>query len=122
MFFDAKTDSLPMLLSSVEPTTMTAPAPEAAPQAQALRQPEVPFVVGVDLGGTQTRAAVVRGDEIIARVSRTTPANDGPAAVVAAIVATVHAALEKAEIGLTGHSRHRPGGPRPVESHHRRRL
>ena len=117
MFFDAKADSLPILLSALPEATTTAPALATAPAKQALRHPDLPFVIGVDLGGTQTRAAVVREHEIIARVSQPTPAHDGPAAVIAGIVATIHAVLEMAEISITSIRGIGIGAPGPLNPH-----
>ncbi len=81
----------------VSPSAMPASAP--APQPQ--KQPNAPLYVGVDLGGTHTRAAVVRDNaHIVARVRRPTPAADGPDAVIGAIVAAVREVLAQAEIGI----------------------
>jgi glucokinase len=120
MFFDHKADSLPLLLSSVQvengAATATEPQTETATQPQLQRQPLQPFVVGVDLGGTQTRAAIVRGDEIVARTSRPTPAHDGPAAVIAGIVAAIHATLEMSEIAMQDIRGIGLGAPGPTNS------
>ncbi len=120
MFFDHRADSLPLLLSSVQvgngAVTATSPQTETATQVQPQRQPAQPFVVGVDLGGTQTRAAIVRGDEIIARTSRPTPAQDGPAAVIAGIIAAIHATLEMSEIALQDIRGIGLGAPGPTNS------
>lgn len=78
----------------------TQAATETQPATQTLRQATTPLLVGVDLGGTQTRAAVVRGHEIVARVSHPTPAQEGPAAVIAGIAAAIHEALELAEASV----------------------
>ncbi|HKD77261.1 MAG TPA: ROK family protein [Ktedonobacterales bacterium] len=118
MFFDHKADSLPLLLSSVQvgngAATATETQTETATQLQ--RQPLQPFVVGVDLGGTQTRAALIRGDEIVVRTSRPTPAHDGPAAVIAGIVAAIHEALEMSEIALQDIRGIGLGAPGPTNS------
>lgn len=97
-----KIDHLPILLMAADMNrslpTITQPLPELEPRPQRKRQ--TPLMVGVDLGGTQTRAAVVRDEEIIAKVSHPTPAAEGPAAVIAAIVAAVHEAMQMAETGV----------------------
>jgi glucokinase len=87
---------------------------QAAPQTQ--RQPTAPLVVGVDLGGTQTRAAVVRGHEIVSRVSHPTPAQEGPAAVIAGIAAAIHEALEMAEAGVGDIAGIGVSAPGPLDS------
>lgn len=102
MFPYQKLDHLPTLLAAADLRAVTATAGQVMTQPQTLaqRQPTAPLLVGVDLGGTQTRAAVVRQDAIIARVSKPTPASEGPAAVIATIAAAVHEALELAETGI----------------------
>ena len=73
---------------------------QTKPALKTRRKPTEKLVVGVDLGGTQTRAAVVRGAEVIARVSHPTPAEEGPAAVFDAITKAITQALEMAETGI----------------------
>ncbi len=97
-------------LSEAQVVTQTQPA------TQPRRQPTAPLVVGVDLGGTQTRAAVVRGHEIVARVSHPTPAQDGPAAVIAGIAAAIHKALEMAEAGVSDIAGIGVSAPGPLDS------
>jgi glucokinase len=61
---------------------------------------EGPLVVGVDLGGTKVLAAVVAADNaILGRAKVATPAHEGGAAILQAIVQCVDSAL--AEAGLT---------------------
>ncbi len=56
-----------------------------------------PPVLGIDLGGTKILVGVVNGDhKILGRAKRTTPAKEGGASIVAAIVACVDDALESA--------------------------
>jgi glucokinase len=97
-------DRLPAMLAaaSLKQTLAqeTQAATETQPATQTLRQATTPLLVGVDLGGTQTRAAVVRAHEIVARVSHPTPAQEGPAAVIAGIAAAIHEALELAEASV----------------------
>lgn len=100
-----KTETLPLLLMTpgiaAPPFVSPAAAPEDEPKLQVRRQPAAPMLVGVDLGGTHTRAAVVRDNaDIVARVRVPTPAAEGPAAVISTIAATVREALEMAEIGI----------------------
>jgi len=101
MSFRQRVDSLPLLLTAMDADkvlTATAPMPEPMPKNQ--RQPTLPFVIAIDLGGTQIRTAILRNDEIVVRVNRMTPAQDGPMAVIAEIVASIHEVLEKGEVSI----------------------
>lgn len=97
-----KTDHLPILLlsSSELPTTIWEPSLETEVLYQTQRESASQLMVGVDLGGTQIRAAVVRDADIISRIHHPTPAEEGPEAVVAKIVDAIHEALELAEVGI----------------------
>ena len=56
-------------------------------------------MLGIDLGGTKILAGVVSGSHrILGRAKRTTPAKEGGAAIVAAIMACVNDALESANL------------------------
>ena len=56
---------------------------------------------GVDLGGTKIQAVVIRGGSTVAgSARRDTPTSGGPAAVVAAMAATVRDAVERADAEL----------------------
>lgn len=56
-------------------------------------------VLALDLGGTQIRAAVVRADgSRIGRAASTTPVSEGPAAIVAACIATLRQARAAAAL------------------------
>jgi glucokinase len=103
MHLHQKLDHLPTLLAASDLNLITATSGRVATKAQtqSKRKPITPLVVGVDLGGTQTRAAVVRQDEIIARTSHPTPATEGPAAVIAGIAAAIHEVMAMAETGLS---------------------
>lgn len=61
----------------------------------------MPYAIGVDLGGTHTKAALVRDDgTMLETASASTPADDGPEAVldgIAALVAKVGAGLPDGE-------------------------
>ncbi len=52
----------------------------------------------IDLGGTQIRAAIATGDALLGRTAGPTPAEEGPAAVVGAIVAAARETLVKAGV------------------------
>lgn len=62
-----------------------------------MQPPADATVLALDLGGTQVRAALVREDGTrLGRAAAPTPAADGPAAVVAACIATLQLARENA--------------------------
>lgn len=71
------------------------------------------YYIGVDLGGTQIRSACIDADgKLSARVSRSTPASDGPDQVIEAVKETIQKTLDEvsgtvAAIGI--------GAPGPVE-------
>lgn len=75
-----------------------------------------PPVVGIDLGGTKILAGLVSSDnQVLGRAKRATPAQDGGGAIVEAIVACTHEALENAglnrsQIGAIG-----IGSPGPLD-------
>jgi len=56
--------------------------------------------LAIDLGGTQIRAAVATLGSLRGRVARATPAEEGPAAVVEALVGAARESL--AQVGLAG--------------------
>ncbi len=93
---------LALMLASAQTNQMTQgealaqTKPALSPQRKAVN----PLVIGVDLGGTQTRAALVRGAEVLARVSYPTPAEEGPAAVFETITKAVDEALALAETSI----------------------
>ncbi|HEX7737551.1 MAG TPA: ROK family protein [Ktedonobacteraceae bacterium] len=61
---------------------------------------EAPLVVGVDLGGTQIRAAVLRGAEVRGRAATLTGQDATPERVLPRIYATMQEAMEKAGVAL----------------------
>ena len=59
----------------------------------------VPPVLGIDLGGTKVLAGVIDADNaILGRGKRPTPAKEGAAAILAAVVEAAHEALEAAGV------------------------
>lgn len=71
------------------------------------------IVLGIDLGGTRIKTAVVSGDkEILARDVRSTPADEGVDAVVDAMVESAQAAL--AEAGVEAADAAGIGAPGPM--------
>jgi len=118
MLFYHRATTLPLILASMDTnaSTLIAPTPAVQLQPTPQRQPVAPFVIGVDLGGTQTRAAVVRDHEIVARISRPTPSLEGPESVIAGIVATIHTVMQMAEIGFKDVRGIGLGAPGPLNS------
>lgn len=61
---------------------------------------EEPLVIGVDLGGTQVRAAVLRGADIRGRAATLTGSDPTPERVLPRIYTTIQEALEQAGAAL----------------------
>jgi glucokinase len=61
---------------------------------------ELPLVAGIDLGGTQIRAAVLRGAQMYTRVATLTGENPTPERVLPRIYATLQQALDQAGVTL----------------------
>lgn len=61
---------------------------------------DLPLVVGVDLGGTQIRTAVLRGATLLSRVGALTGENPIPDRVIPRLFQAVEQALDKARIAL----------------------
>jgi glucokinase len=62
-----------------------------------------PLAIGIDLGGTQVRAGLLRNGEILARAAQPTDIAGGPAAVLAqidALVAEIKGAANVAPVGI----------------------
>ncbi|WP_165423548.1 ROK family protein [Ktedonosporobacter rubrisoli] len=60
----------------------------------------LPLVVGVDLGGTQMRTAVLRGATLLSRVSSLTGEQSSPDLVIPRLFQAVEQALEEAKVSL----------------------
>jgi glucokinase len=75
-------------------------------------------VVGIDLGGTKVLAAVVHtGDEaILGRSKKATPAREGGAAILDAIVAAVDEALDEAGVARGEIAGVGVGSPGPIDA------
>src|SRR5713226_4221376 len=74
-----------------------------APLAGALTNNEtrnLPVVIGVDLGGTQIRAAVLRGAELISRVAQLTGEDTAPEHLIPRIFNVIRQALDEARTTL----------------------
>lgn len=70
----------------------------SADESTDVQQP--PLTIGIDLGGTQIRAAVLRGTQIYARVSRLTGDQPTPENTLPRIYTTLQEALDQAHVGL----------------------
>src|SRR6266487_6913357 len=57
---------------------------------------QLPLVVGVDLGGTQLRTAVLRGSTLLSRVGLLTGENPTPDRIIPRLYAALQQALDKA--------------------------
>src|SRR5690242_7712613 len=60
----------------------------------------LPLVAGIDLGGTQIRAAVLRGPRVYSRVATLTGENPTPERVLPRIYSTLQQALDEARASL----------------------
>ncbi len=60
----------------------------------------LPLVVGVDLGGTQLRTAVLRGPTLLSRVGMLTGAKPTPERILPRVYAAVEQALAEAKVGF----------------------
>jgi len=70
----------------------------SADESTDVQQP--PLTVGIDLGGTQIRAAVLRGTQIYARASRLTGNQPTPENTLPRIYSTLQEALDQAHVSL----------------------
>lgn len=84
---------------------------------QPKQNPEtVPYVIGIDLGGTKILAAVVNdAGEITAEAKLKTKAKEGPEAVIERIASTARQAVDKARIGWEQVAGVGIGAPGPVD-------
>lgn len=61
---------------------------------------ELPLVIGIDLGGTQTRTAVLQGRKLLSRISLLNGTNPTPERVIPRMFQSVEQALEAAGVSL----------------------
>jgi glucokinase len=80
------------------------------------REGQLPLVVGVDLGGTQIRTAVLRGATLLSRVSLLTGANTDPQSVLPRIYAAIQEALQRANTPLAQVAGIGVAAPGPLDS------
>ncbi len=76
-----------------------------------------PLVVGVDLGGTQIRAAVLRGATLLSRVGLLTGEDSTPDVVIPRMWNVVEQALTLADVTLDQVAGIGIGAPGPLDSH-----
>lgn len=78
------------------------PESEQAMSKQIKEWPSVrgPLVIGVDLGGTQIRAALIQEGRLLSRVSALTQDEEGQAAVIQRVKAAIHQVAQQAEVPL----------------------
>src|SRR5436305_51018 len=77
----------------------------------------LPLVVGVDLGGTQVRVAVLRGARLLARVSWLTGEDPTPEGVISHIMRGIRQVLNEAKVTLDQLAGIGIGVPGPVNCH-----
>jgi len=77
----------------------------------------LPLVVGVDLGGTQIRSAVLRGATLLSRVSLLTGERPSPDRVVPRMIQAVEQSLSEAGVTLEQISGLGIGAPGPLNGH-----
>ncbi len=80
-------------------------------------QGDGPPVLGIDLGGTKILSAVVGADNrILGRAKRTTPAKEGGAAILEAMVSCIDEALRNADVGRQDIAGAGIGSPGPLDT------
>src|SRR3981081_3842445 len=72
----------------------------AVSRQQGLQENQLPLVIGVDLGGTQIRTAVLRGATLLSRISILTGAATQPDNMLPRIYEAIQEALDKANVSL----------------------
>src|SRR5947209_16213746 len=69
-------------------------------QKTASNQQNLPLVVGVDLGGTHIRTAVLRGSKLHSRISLLTGENPRPERLLPRVYGAIQQALDEAHVAL----------------------
>jgi glucokinase len=75
-----------------------------------------PLVIGIDLGGTQIRTAVMRGPRLLSRVGLPTSEQTGPENVIARMIQAVYQAMDQAGIVLEQVEGIGIGAPGPINA------
>src|SRR5215472_7173966 len=76
----------------------------------------LPLVIGVDLGGTQIRTAVLRGAQLLSRVSLLTGVDPAPERVISRIYDAIGQALDEAHTTLDQIAGIGIGAPGPLDN------
>lgn len=77
---------------------------------------QLPLVIGVDLGGTQMRTAVMRGATLLSRVGLLTGENPAPERIMPRIFAAIQEALEQANVSIADVAGIGIAAPGPLDS------
>lgn len=77
---------------------------------------QLPLVIGVDLGGTQMRVAVMRGATLLSRVGLLTGENPAPERIMPRVFAAIQEALEKANVSIADVAGIGIAAPGPLDS------
>ncbi|GCF06545.1 ROK family protein [Dictyobacter arantiisoli] len=88
-------------------------------QIQSSRQiasENLPLVIGLDLGGTQIRTAVLRGSQLLSRVGLLTGENPSPDRIIPRMYESVYQALQEAHITLDEVAGIGIGAPGPLNN------
>ncbi len=86
------------------------------PQASSDASEKLPLVVGIDLGGTQIRAAVLRGAQRLSRVGLLTGEDPTPERVIPRMIEAVEQAIGEAGVSLEQIAGIGVGAPGPLNS------
>ncbi len=78
---------------------------------------KLPLVVGIDLGGTQIRTAVLRGGKLLSRINLLCGENPTPERILPRMFQSVEQALGKAGVGIEQIAGIGIGAPGPLNSH-----
>ena len=89
---------------------------EPTRSSQSSARQDLPLVIGVDLGGTQIRTAVLRGSERLSRVGLLTGTNPSPDRVIPRMREAVRQALQEANVTLDQIAGIGIGAPGPLNS------
>jgi glucokinase len=80
------------------------------------RSTQVPLVIGIDLGGTHIRAAVLQGEHILARAATLTGEDPTPERVLPRIFTTVQQAMDEAGVPMDTISGIGVASPGPLDN------
>ena len=73
---------------------------DTTPSQQSPSENQWPLVIGVDLGGTQIRTAVLRGPTLLSRINLLTGENPTPDRIIPRVYAAIQEALDKANSAI----------------------